>query len=53
MSPSKLRPNSDFAVSVNILNATQDVSVTASISQSSASTPIASATGMFKEGECW
>ncbi|GFR94590.1 thioester-containing protein [Elysia marginata] len=50
MSPSKLRPNSDFAVSVNILKAKKDVKVTASISQSSASTPIASANGIFQAG---
>ncbi|KAK3768404.1 hypothetical protein RRG08_048501 [Elysia crispata] len=58
MSPSQLRPNSDFTVSVNILKAPQDVDVTATIHkdvksifyQSVRSTPVASAQGTFQAG---
>ncbi|KAK3743875.1 hypothetical protein RRG08_048503, partial [Elysia crispata] len=50
MSPSRLRPNSDFTVSVNILKAPQDVDVTATIQRSVRSTPVASAQGTFQAG---
>ncbi|KAK3756908.1 hypothetical protein RRG08_048499 [Elysia crispata] len=58
MSPSQLRPNSDFTVSVNILKAPQDVDVTATIHkdvksifyQSVRSAPVASAQGTFQAG---
>ncbi|GFO10659.1 Cd109 antigen-like [Plakobranchus ocellatus] len=51
ISPSKLRPNADFTVSVNILEATQDVNVKATISELYTSIVVASENGVFQAGQ--
>ncbi|GFO10653.1 Cd109 antigen-like [Plakobranchus ocellatus] len=51
ISPSKLRPNADFTVSVNILEATQDVNVKATITDSSKTNVVATGNGVFQVGQ--
>lgn len=50
VAPSKMRPGMDLSVSVNILHATADVSVTASVVRTSNNSEIVSATKTFREG---
>ncbi|KAK6976828.1 thioester-containing protein 2 isoform I, partial [Biomphalaria glabrata] len=47
IAPSKVRANMDLSLSVNILNATGDVTVVASLLRGT--TPVVSATKVFQE----